>query len=119
MFTISLGIGVHCAHINPYLAFGCILVGKPKLMGNFQNCPLVIHNLAEVRERGIEGDVLVTVGRALRENHRLGGFLDLLTSPMAAFVTFSLLVRPHQLSHVVFGEVFCVVVLVEPSVLLS
>ena len=116
---IGLGIGVHCAHIYPYLTFGRILVGKPELMGNFQNSPLVIHDLAEVRERGIESNVLVSVCCPLRENHRLGGFLDLLTSPMTALVTLSFLVRPCQLTHVVFGEILCVVVLVEPAVLLS
>ena len=119
MPLIELRISVHCAHINPDLAFGRILVSEPKLMGNLDDGALIVQDLAEVRERGVESNVLVAVGRSLRENHRLGGFIDLLASPVTAFVTFSFLVRPYQLAHVVFREVLRVVVLVEPAVLLS
>ena len=73
MLLIELRIGVHCAHKYPYLAFGRILVGKPELVCNLDDGALIVQDLAEVRERGIESDVLVAVGRALRENHCLGG----------------------------------------------
>ena len=108
---------VHGTHVYPYLSFRSILVGKPELESNLDDGALVFNNLAQVRERGVEGNILVAIRGARRECHALGGILHLLTRPMASFVTLSFLVRPRQLVYVVFGEVLGVVVLVDPSVL--
>ena len=52
---------VHGTHVYPYLSVRSILVSKPELESNLDDGALVFNSLAQVRERGVEGNILVAI----------------------------------------------------------